>query len=86
MGQSLFKLQQGEFLGTPHARAMTRVAPGMFELRVAGHDGAYRAFYYMASELGILVFHAFAKKGQQTAPAEIETGRRRLKEMLDVEN
>jgi phage-related protein len=30
-----------------------------------------------------LLLHAFAKKTQKIAPADIQTGRRRLKEMLD---
>jgi phage-related protein len=36
-----------------------------------------------ASEEGILVVHAFAKKAQQTPPADIKLRRKRLKEMLD---
>jgi phage-related protein len=72
-------------LGIPHARSMNSVARGVFELRVTGQDGAYRVFYCVTSPQGILVFPAFAKKTQRTAPADIELGKRRLKEMLDAQ-
>jgi phage-related protein len=63
---------------------MPSVAARVSELRVQGNRGAYRAFYYTQSDEGILVFHAFAKKTQRTPPAEIQLGRKRLKEILDV--
>ena len=83
LGQALFLLQQGHKLSMPLSRPMPSVAPGVSELRL--HDGAgqFRAFYFTASTEGILVFHAFVKKSEQTPPIEIQTGRRRLKEMLD---
>ena len=56
----------------------------MSELRVKGKDGSFRAFYYAASLRGVLVFHAFVKKTQRTAPLEIELARKRLKELLDA--
>jgi len=67
----------------PLTRPMPVVAPGVAELRVHGEDGQFRAFYFTASAEGILVFHAFAKKKQQTSPADIRLARKRLKEMLD---
>jgi len=65
---------------------MPAVAPGVSELRVQDKDGSYRAFYYTGSARGVPVFHAFAKKTQQTSPLEIELGRIRLKDLLDAEN
>jgi phage-related protein len=62
---------------------MPSVAAGVSELRIAGEDGAYRAFYYTSSAEGILVFHAFAKKTQRTPPLEIQLARKRLTELLD---
>jgi phage-related protein len=73
----------GEQLGMPLSRPMPVVGPGVAELRVRGEDGQFRAFYFTASEEGILVVHAFAKKTQQTPPADIKLARKRLKEMLD---
>jgi phage-related protein len=65
---------------------MPDIAPGVSELRLHSEDGQFRAFYFTATAEGILVFHAFAKKTRQTPPAEMQAGRRRLKEMLDEQN
>ncbi|MBL8232904.1 MAG: type II toxin-antitoxin system RelE/ParE family toxin [Bryobacterales bacterium] len=67
----------------PLSRPMPSVAPGVSELRLRSGDGQFRTFYYSAGVEGILVIHAFAKKTLQTPPAEIDLGRRRLKELLD---
>ncbi len=68
----------------PHSRSMSGVAAGVSEMRVRGEQGTYRAFYYTAHADGIIVFHAFVKKTQQTPDSEIELGRKRLKEILDA--
>jgi len=68
----------------PNSRPMPVVAVGVSELRVKTQDGAYRAFYYTASARGIIVFHALAKKTQETPLLEIELARKRLKEILDA--
>ncbi len=83
LGKVLYLLQSGEQPGMPLSRPMPSVAPGVSELRLHSGDGQFRAFYFTASAQGILVFHAFAKKTRQTPPVEIQTGRRRLKEVLD---
>ena len=85
LGKALYLLQVGEQPGMPLARPMPSVAPGVAELRLHGEDGQFRTFYFTASRKGILLLHAFAKKTRQTPPAEIQLGRRRLKEMLDEE-
>jgi phage-related protein len=70
----------------PTSRPMSSVAAGVAELRVRDENGVYRVFYYTASALGILVFHAFTKKTQQTPPLEIEVARKRLKELLNEQS
>lgn len=62
---------------------MPTVAPGVSELRLRAADRQFRAFCFTASADGILVFHAFVKKTQQTTPADVQLGRSKLKEMLD---
>jgi phage-related protein len=84
LGKGLFRLQMGEQIGMPNARPMPGVAAGVSELRVKGEDGSYRAFYYVASAQGVLVFHAFVKKTQRTPPLEFGLARKRLKELLDA--
>lgn len=78
----MLKLQYGISLGMPHAKPMASVKPGVYELRVKDSAGIYRVFYFVKSQDGILVFHAFTKKTQKTPQSEIETAKKRLKEML----
>ena len=64
---------------------MPGVARGVEGLRVRDPSGVYRAFYFLRSQRGILVFHAFQKKDQKTPLREIKLGQKRLKELLDEE-
>ena len=82
VGELLLKLQLGISLGMPNSRPMPSVHQGAYELRLKDAAGIYRVFYYLKSEQGILVFHAFTKKSQKTPLSEIELGRKQLKEML----
>ena len=63
---------------------MGSVAGGVSELRLKDRDGNYRVFYYTASADGVLVFHAFVKKTQQTPLMEIRIARKRLEEILNA--
>lgn len=83
IGYLLFRLQNGDSFGAPHSSPMKTVSPGTNELRVRGSDGIYRVFYYTKSAEGILVFHAFVKKTPKTPHDEIDTAKRRLKELLE---
>lgn len=84
LGKALYLLQAGEQLDMPLSRPMPAVAPGVAELRLRSEDGQFRVFYFTMSAEGILLIHAFTKKTRQTPTTEIQTARRRLKEMLDV--
>lgn len=85
LGKALYLLQVGERPGMPLSRPMPTVASGVSELRLKSEDGQFRTFCYTASTRGILVFHAFVKKTQQTPDAEIRTGKKRLQEMMKDE-
>jgi phage-related protein len=80
----LFKIQQGKNLGMPHSRPMKTVFQGCYELRVRSEDGIYRAFYFLKNEKGILIFHIFVKKDQNTRQEDIELGKKRFLEMLVI--
>lgn len=80
-GQAIWELQQGKTLGMPLSRPMLDVAPGVAEIRVKDRSGAYRTFYLAVAARGLLVFHAFGKKSQQTPAHEIRLARARLREM-----
>jgi phage-related protein len=86
LGKAVYDLQRGETLSMPLSRPMTSIAPGAAELRIRDRAGIYRVFYYVKSATGILVFHAFVKKGRATPLPELNTGRKRLKELLNEEN
>ena len=81
IGDLLFDLQNGERLTMPHSKPMPLVGSGVHELRVKGSDGAYRAFYYLKHQDGIIVFHCFKKKTQKTPSREIRRGIKNFKEM-----
>lgn len=83
LGQALLEIQKGFKLGMPRVRPMPSVAPGIEEIRLRGKDGIYRVFYFTRDPRGVLVFHAFMKKSQQTPRLEIELGKKRLKELQD---
>jgi phage-related protein len=82
LGGAILDLQHGAQIGMPLSRPMPDVKPGVHELRVRDPSGAFRAFYYLKSSRGVLVFHAFEKKSQKTPAGEIRLGRKRLEEIL----
>ena len=71
----------GPNLGMPHTRAM---GDGLFELRLKGVEGIARVFYGVAVGDRIVILHSFIKKTQATPARELETARRRKKEMNDA--
>jgi phage-related protein len=85
LGKAIFDLQRGEALGMPLSRPMPSIASGAAELRIRDRSGTYRAFYYISSPRGILVFHAFMKKTGATPKQEMDLGKKRLKELLHEE-
>jgi phage-related protein len=86
LGEAILELQRGNRLAMPLSRPMPVVGRGVHELRVKDAAGIYRAFYVLQSARGVVVFHAFGKKSQKTPAAEIELGRKRLREMFDEGN
>jgi phage-related protein len=86
LGKALYDLQMGETLSMPLSRTMASLAPGAAELRIRDRSGVYRVFYFVRSKRGILVFHAFVKKGRATPERELELGRKRLKELVHEED
>jgi len=84
-GKAIYDLQKGEVLTMPLSRPMPSIEPAAAELRIRDRTGIYRAFYYSRSPRGILVFHAFVKKTQETQIRELDLGKKRLKELLHEE-
>ena len=83
LGKALYLLQAGEQPGMPLSRPMPTVGEGVSELRLHSEDGQFRAFYFTRTVMGVVVFHAFGKKTNQTSNSEIQLGRKRFREMQD---
>lgn len=82
LGYLIHRLQKGDVLTAPYSKPMKSVEVGANELRVKDASGAYRVFYYLKTQKGILIFHAFVKKSQKTPKKEIDQGQKNLKELL----
>ena len=60
-------------------KPMSTVGAGAYEIRVRDAAGAYRAVYVAKFEATVYVLHAFQKKTQQSAKADIELAKARYK-------
>lgn len=77
IGLELMRIQFG---GQPtNFKSMSTVGPGAYEIRARDASGTYRVIYVAKFEAAIYVLHAFQKKTQQTAKADIELARIRYK-------
>ena len=73
-------LEFGANLGMPHTKSM---GGGLLELRLKSKEGIARVFYCTVVEERIIMLHVFVKKSQKTPKKELETAKRRLKEVKD---
>ena len=72
----------GPDLGMPHTRGM---GEGLFELRLKAAEGTARVFYCTLVGKKIVILHQFIKKTDKTPPRELETARRRMKEIKNAD-
>lgn len=79
-GFQLDKVQRG--LMPDDFKPLTIVGKGVQEIRIRDAGGAYRVIYIAKLEDAVYVLHAFKKKTQHTAKADIELAKRRLAELL----
>jgi len=63
-------------------KPMQSVGAGVYELRIRDVSGAFRVLYVSKLEDAIYVLHAFQKKTQKTAKADIELAARRYRNLL----
>jgi len=68
----------GPDLGMPHTRA---IGDGLFELRLKAAEGIARVFYCTLVGRRIVILHQFVKKTDKTPVRELDTARRRMKEI-----
>lgn len=72
----------GPDLGMPHTRAM---GDGLFELRIRASEGIARVFYCTAINRNIVMLRSFIKKTNRTPRKELDTARKRMKEVRNVD-
>jgi phage-related protein len=68
----------GPNLGAPHTDAF---GDGLFELRLKGQEGIARVFFCTLVGRKVMMLHSFIKKTQKTPQREVETARKRMKEV-----
>ncbi len=78
-GYELYLVQSG--VDPSDWRSMSSVGSGVREIRVHG-AGEHRVLYVAKFEEAVYVLHAFEKKTQRTAKADLELAGSRLRELL----
>lgn len=79
-GYQLDKVQNGE--QPDDFKPMPAVGAGVEEIRIRDDEGIFRIIYTARIENAVYVLHAFKKKTQQTAKADIDLAKDRLKDLL----
>jgi len=79
IGGELRLLQTGE--QPVHARPLTTVGRGVWELKIGMQEGQFRVIYVVKRNDRLYVLHTFQKKAQRTPRKDIELARARFKEI-----
>jgi len=76
-GHELFMVQVGR--DPDNWKPMSSVGPGTCEIRVRDPSGAYRVIYVARFADAVYVLHAFQKKTQKTAQADLDLAKQRYR-------
>ena len=76
-GRELRRLQEG--LDPRDWKPMPDIGRGVREIRIADRSGAFRIIYVASIGESIYVLHAFQKKTQKTATADLNAAKLRYK-------
>ena len=68
----------GPMIGKPYTSPMGN---GLFEIRARGKEGIGRSLFCTLKGKEIVILHSFIKKTQKTPKKELETARKRMKEL-----
>ena len=81
IGYNLDKVQRG--FDPADWKPMVGVGQGVKEIRI--HEGnEYRIFYVVKFQEAVYVLHSFIKKTEQTSKKDIDLGKKRYIEMLQI--
>jgi len=83
-GTLLRRLQQGEYIGMPHSRAMPSIGARCHELRVRDENQNWRIMYRIDSD-AIVIVEVFAKKTGATPKKIIDKCKARLRAYDEIE-
>ena len=62
-------------------KPMKTIGPGVNEIRLRDHSGAYRVIYVATFKDAVYVLHCFEKKSQKTSQRDLEIAGRRFREL-----
>jgi phage-related protein len=80
VGFQLDRVQRGE--QPEDFKPFPTIGPGVEELRIRDESGAFRVIYTSRLAEAVFVLHAFQKKTQKTAPADIDLAKARYKALM----
>ena len=80
-GFQLRRVQQG--LDPNDWKPMPTVGPGVREIRIHV-EGAHRVFHVASFAEAVYVLHAFEKKTPRTAAQDLELGRKRYRDLVNM--
>lgn len=83
-GHELFMVQVGR--EPDDWKPLWTVGKGVCEIRVRDTAGQFRVIYVATFRTAIYVLHAFQKKSEKTAGADIELARRRYRDARTMES
>lgn len=79
-GYELHRVQLGEM--PTDFKPMPTIGTSVVEIRLKDPSGIYRVIYTAKFADTVYVLHAFEKKTQQTAKADIDLAKNRLKQLI----
>lgn len=79
-GFQLDKVQRGDM--PDDWKLLKTVGQGVNEIRIRDAAGAFRVLYVARLEEAVYVLHAFQKKGQKTAKADLDVAKARFQVLM----
>ena len=81
VADALVLLDSGKTLAMPLSRSLSRIRPGLSELRFRDRAGQVRLIYFIKRGEFVYLVHAFRKKTQELPRKELDIILNRIKEI-----
>jgi len=79
-GRQLDRVQKGK--EPDDFKSMSEIGKGVEEIRILDESGIFRVIYTARIADAVYVLHAFQKKTRQTSKQDIDTAKRRFKQLM----